>query len=107
MSNSFGIPTAAVGFRLCVLRRIKGGEERLDLSEKIRFTDGYSALDTILRRARICGDVGEFGTSIRDDQNHWLDILDTNGDLMDVLPVGREPWNYLKRKTKARIERIQ
>jgi len=105
--GQFNIPYDADGFRLCVIRREKGGDERLDITETIIFTRGAVAVDIILRRAAICGKIGEYGSSIRDDQNHWVDLMQANGDGLDVLPMSREAWNYLKRKTKARIWRLK
>lgn len=93
----FGIPETATGF---VLQRLSG--DSLISTEHVVFPDGFLAVDTILRRAEICGWVGKFGCAVGDG-NHFIDIFDANGDMLDVLPMSREAWSYLKRKTKARI----
>lgn len=105
MVGQFNIPDDAHGIRLAVLRPEKGGGERLDLCETIMFTRGASALDTLLRRAEICGWVGQYGQGVGDG-SHFADLMQENGDSLDVLPLSREAWNYIKRKTKARIDPI-
>lgn len=95
------IPKEAGGFSLCVIRRRKGGEQ-LDVCEGVHFKGGYAAVDTLFRRAQIYGWVGKFGQSVGD--GCWFaDLLDASGDTLDVIPMSREAWNYLKRVTKARI----
>lgn len=92
-----GIPETATGFSLCVIRG-----DRLDVCEGIHFNNGYAAVDTLFRRAQICGWVGQFGQSV--GEGCWFaDLLDAAGDTLDVIPMSREAWNYLKQKTKSRI----
>ncbi|MDO9006317.1 MAG: hypothetical protein Q7V20_22975 [Aquabacterium sp.] len=103
--STFGIPDNAAGIRLAVLRAEKAGGERLDLCETIIFSDGAKALDTILRRAQICGWVGRYGQDVGDG-HHFADLMQENGDSLDVLPMSRAAWNYIKRKTKARLDPV-
>jgi hypothetical protein len=94
--NEFGIPIEARGLRLCVIRKTKDGE-RLDLCEPVIFTKGYSSVITVLRRAKICGHIGKFGQSINEyGGDWWADVMNADGDWIDVIPMSRDAWNSLK-----------
>ncbi len=107
MGLSFGIPQDACGLRLCVIRQTRDGE-RLDLCETVIFANGAGAVDTVLRRAKISGDIGRFGQSIVEyGGDWWADVMNANGDLIDVLPMSREAWNSLKNKCIALFRHLR
>jgi hypothetical protein len=91
-----GMPPSAEGLRLC---RISG--EILILCERIIFSGGLNAVDTILRRAQISGRV-EIGGKI---DNHFADILDGNGDMVETVALDKKSYGALKNRwMRCRVE---
>lgn len=82
------LPRDAVGLRLARI----DSRERLILCESIRFTAGFSAVETTLRRAAISGRV-EVSGEIR---NHFADALDDNGDIVETVALDRRSYSALK-----------
>lgn len=82
------LPSEAVGLRLARI----DSRERLILCEAVRFTGGCAAVDTILRRAAISGRV-EIGGEIG---NHFADVLDDNGDIVETVALDRLSYRALK-----------
>lgn len=92
------LPAEAVGLRLC---RINSREE-LILCEKMRFPGGQAAIDTVLRRAAISGQV-EVGGDIKD---HWADILNKDGCWFETVALDRKSYSALKNRwMRCRVER--
>lgn len=56
--------------------------------------------DMYLRRAAICGKIGE-GV----DSPYTVDILDKDGDIIEELPIERKAARYLVEKLRLRVER--
>lgn len=56
--------------------------------------------DMYLRRAAICGKIGEGVDSL-----YTVDILDSNGDIIEELPIERKAARYLVDKLRLRVER--
>ena len=86
----FDLPASSVGLRLA---RITSKEE-LILCEPIRFTAGHAAVETTLRRAAISGRV-EVGGKIA---NHFADVLDGDGDMVETVALDRRSYNALKNR---------
>lgn len=86
---SLGVPHEACGLRLC-----KMFGERLRLCESVRFIDGWKAVDTVLRRARVSGavEVGE-GVSL---ETYWADILNDSGNIISHAALDQGSFNSLK-----------
>lgn len=70
--TGLGIPTQAVGLRLCRIRPDGG----LVLYDAIRFLAGASAVDTVLRRAQISGRVAVGA----ENETYWADVMNDDGD---------------------------
>lgn len=86
--TTLNIPKAAVGLRL---GRIDSKGE-LKLCEPVQFVDGWSAVETTLRRATISGRV-ETGGEIN---NHFADVMDVNGDIVETVSLDRRSYAALK-----------
>ena len=56
--------------------------------------------DMYLRRAAICGRIGEGVESA-----YTIDVLDTDGDIVAELPAERKAARYLIEKLKIRVDR--
>lgn len=56
----------------------------------------------MLRRAQICGDLGNPGDPLGDT---WVDVLAEVGDIVQEWPTGRRSFAYLRRKLGAVRER--
>lgn len=83
-----GLPKNATGLRLYKIVR-----ERLIACEPVYFVNGWSAVDTVLRRAQLAGRV-EIGGEIKD---HFADVLiGTNGDFEETVALDRDSYNNLK-----------
>jgi hypothetical protein len=85
--SGLGLPDETVGLRLC---RHRGDD--LILYEGIRFAAGRDGADTVLRRAALAGRV-EVGGEIQD---HFADVLDDNGDIIETVSLDRGSFNSLK-----------
>lgn len=83
-----GIPPEAVGLRLC---RINSREE-LILCESVRFTAGWAAVETTLRRAEISGRV-EVNGKIAD---HFADVLNDQQDIIETVALDAKSYRSLK-----------
>src|SRR5690348_3987750 len=83
------LPNDACGLRLC---KIVGDDLRL--CEAVKFTRGRAAVDTVLRRAAISGDVEiEPSGELLD---FFADVLDENGDMVGNVALDRRSFNALK-----------
>lgn len=82
------------GLRLCWVT--PSGELRLYKS--VHFTRGRAAVDTILRRAQICGSV-EINGPVSD---YFADVMDGNGDWEEVVSLDRGSFMYLKDKLRPK-----
>lgn len=81
------IPESAKGIRL---HRIQG--DALISCESVFFVRGASAIDTVLRRAAISGQV-EIGGDI---QTHFADLLDEDGSTVETVALDRRSYGALK-----------
>lgn len=89
----------AIGLRLCRIDR----KDDLLLYEGVTFTRGRSAVETILRRANICGHVEIEG----DVDSHFADVLiNSNGDFDQTVCLDQGSFNYLMKKLRPRRNRI-
>src|SRR5258706_16051128 len=86
---AFNLPQAVCGLRLCKMRG-----DNLILCETLIFDDGRNAVDTVLRRAQISGEVGPVGET----GDLWADLMDRDGDLVETIALSRGAWNALKNK---------
>lgn len=84
------LPATGVGLRLARIDR----KERLILCEAVRFVDGRSAVDTVLRRAQISGRV-DVGGKI---SNHFADVLDDAGDIVETVALDAKSYRALKNR---------
>ena len=92
------LPDDAVGLRLARIDR-KGA---LILCEAMRFDDGRSAVETVLRRARIAGRVEVDGTIA----DHFADALDDTGDIVATVALDAKSYKALKTKwMRCKVER--
>jgi hypothetical protein len=62
--------------------------------------DTRGTIDMYLRRASICGRIGEGVESL-----YTVDILDADGMTLQELPIERKAARYLVEKLKLRVER--
>lgn len=68
--------------------------------EAVTFENPRATCDMYLRRASICGKIGDSVKS-----NYVIDILDENGDQIEELPAERRAARYLIEKLKLRVRR--
>lgn len=93
------LPPEAIGLRLARI----DGKEQLILCEAIRFTDGFVAVETTLRRAAISGRVEVDG----DIKNHFADVLDDDGDIIETVALDRRSYAALKNHwMRCKVERL-
>lgn len=93
------LPAEAVGLRLARIDR----SERLILCEAMRFDGGRAAVHTVLRRAQVSGRV-EIGGDIAD---HFADVLDDNGDIVETVSLDARSYKALKTKwMRCRVDPI-
>ena len=82
------VPENAIGLRLC---KVVG--ETLIMCEPVIFNNGQPAVDTVLRRASISGQVGPIGET----GDFWADFLiDDIGTWEETVALDRDAWNSLK-----------
>jgi hypothetical protein len=81
------IPADAVGLRLC-----KIVTNNLVMCEPVAFVRGRPAVNTVLRRAAISGEVGPVGET----GDYWADFMDKDFDWTETIALSREAWNGLK-----------
>lgn len=81
------VPEWATGLRLC-----KVVNDELRMSEAVQFVKGRAAVDTVLRRAAISGNVGPVGGT----GDYWADFLDINDDWAETVALDKAAWNSLK-----------
>lgn len=92
------IPKEAVGLRLARI----DGRENLILCEGVKFANGRAAVETTLRRANLSGKV-EIGGTI---QNHFADVLDDGGDIVETVALDRRSYSSLKNHwMRCRVQR--
>lgn len=88
MSNAIKtLPDEAVGLRLC-----KMVGEDLRLAEPVVFERGRPAVQVVLQRAAISGQVGPLGET----GDFWADVLNADGDWIETVALDRGSWNILK-----------
>lgn len=80
------IPSEARGLRLC-----KHFLNELRICERVMFQDA-SGVDLILRRAALSGRVA-FNVPL---EEHWADILDENGDIINHAALDADSFRALK-----------
>jgi hypothetical protein len=98
MSMIAGLPPESVGLRLA--RIIK---DELLLCEAVRFVSGVAGVDIVLRRAAISGRV-EIDGKI---ENHFADVLDANGDIVETIALDRHSYSVLKNRwMRCKVERF-
>jgi len=91
------VPQDAVGIKLFRIDR----SGRLIACEAVRFAEGATAVDTVLRRAAISGRV-EVGGKIED---HLADVLDDNGDIIETVALDARSYRALKtRWMRCKVE---
>jgi hypothetical protein len=83
----FTIPENVRGLRLC---KMKGDD--LLLCETVLFKDGHHAVDTILRRASICGEVGPVG----EIGDQWADLMQDESGWLETIKLDAAAWRSLK-----------
>jgi hypothetical protein len=81
-----------VGLSLC---RVIGDDLRM--TEAVRFTKGAAAVDTVLRRARLSGQVGPIGDDV-DLGDYWADLRDANGSIVSHVVLDAGSFRALKRQ---------
>lgn len=81
------LPAEAVGLRLC-----RHSGERLILCEVVIFKDGWSAVETTLRRATISGRV-EIDGDIKD---HFADVMDADHSIIETVALDARSYKSLK-----------
>ncbi len=84
------IPNTSKGLRLAKINN----KDELLLCEPVFFMRGHIAVEGNLRRARISGRV-EIGGKIN---NHFADILDENGLMLESVALDRDSYSALKNK---------
>lgn len=78
------------------------GKENLMFCEAMLFDGGWTAVDTVLRRAHVSGRVEVGGEIV----NHFADILDAQGDLIETVALDSRSYSALKNRwMKCRLER--
>jgi hypothetical protein len=88
----------AIGLRLCRMT----AKDNLVLYEDIFFPRGRPAVEVILRRASICGQVKVDG----DLQDHWADVItDKNGDWDQTVSLDPSSFRYLKNRMRPLVAR--
>ncbi len=94
----FNLPPTTHALRLV---RCVPTSNRFVYYEAVTFPGGdtRAVCDMYLRRAHICGDIGE-----NVDSNYTIDILDCDGDVLTELPIERKAARYLVEKLKLRVE---
>lgn len=93
------IPPEAVGLRLARIDR----KEQLILCERIRFTEGFSGAEIVLRRAAISGIVEVGGDIV----NHFADVLDDGGDIIETVALDKGSYSALKNRwMRCKVERF-
>jgi hypothetical protein len=88
--NLDALPPESVGLKL---HRIDG-KDRLIACEGIRFANGLAAVKTTLLRGAIAGRV-EVGGKI---ENHFADVLDDDGSLIETVALDARSYSSLKNK---------
>lgn len=92
------LPPSSVGLRLA---RINSQEE-LFLCEAVLFVAGLAGVETTLRRAAISGRVEVDGHI----ENHFADVLDDNGDMVETVALDRHSYSALKNRwMRCKVER--
>lgn len=84
----FNLPPSSAVVRLARIDR----RENLILCEPMLFPGGASAIETLLRRAALAGKVEVNGVI----ENHFADILDENGDLIETIALDANSYRSLK-----------
>ena len=97
--QSFDLPTDTHALRLV---RCDERNNRFVYYEGVTFpgANTRATCDMYLRRASICGRIGEDAQS-----NYTIDVLNTNGDVVLELPAERKAARYLVEKLKIRVIR--
>lgn len=88
------IPEEVDGLRLCWITP----KEELRLYESVHFVRGWPSVDTILRRAQICGVVEVNG----DISDYFADLVDPEGSWTDMVSLDRGSFMYLKDKLRPK-----
>lgn len=97
--QTFNLPETTHAMRLV---RTDARNNRFVYYEGITFPGGpRSGCDMYLRRASICGKIGDAGIG----SDYTLDILNENGDILEELPIERKAARYLIEKLRIRVER--
>lgn len=86
-AKGLGIPDNVTGIRLC---KMKG--ESLILCKPTMFERGAVAVDTVFRRAAICGAVGPLGAT----GDFWADLMTDDGSWVETFALSRDAWNSIK-----------
>lgn len=93
------LPASAVGLRLARIAT-KGD---LILCEAMKFDGGRAAVDTVLRRAAVSGQVIVGG----EISNHFADVLDTDGTIVETVSLDAASYRALKNRwMKCKVERF-
>jgi hypothetical protein len=88
---SYNLPEGTAGLRLC---KIFPGDD-LRLCEPILFTNGRSAVDTVLRRAAISG--GRIEVDPKGPlPDHFADIMNANCDMIGNIALDARSFKALK-----------
>ncbi len=85
--GKYSIPADAQGLRLC---RMKG--DKLLLCECVMFSCGALAVDMVLRRASISGDIGRVGET----GDQWADIMSDPNSMVETIGLSLKAWMILK-----------
>lgn len=97
--QTFNLPETTHAIRLV---RTDAKNNRFVYYEGVTFPQGpRSGCDLYLRRASICGKIGDEGTG----SDYTLDILNSDGDILVELPIERKAARYLIDKLRIRVER--
>ena len=83
------------------LQLVRCGKEEFVYYEAVTFPDSPRAIcDMYLRRAAICGKIGDGVSS-----PYTVDLLNEDGDTLVELPIERKAARYLVEKLKLRVRR--
>ena len=85
--TAFTVPENATG--LCLCKIVRG---HLVRCEDVQFMNGWTGVETTLRRASVTGSVGPIGET----GDYWADILNKDGDWFETIALDRQSWNVLK-----------
>jgi hypothetical protein len=87
---------------IVALRLYRIAREKLIACDVVQFRNGWTAIDTVLRRASVAGRVEVDG----EIKNHFADLLSDNGDLVETVALDSRSYAALKNRwARCKIDR--